>query len=123
MEPEPAAAGGNAEVGLVADGTAWTAPEVRAKGRKLLFVVNGSRGDVQPVGALSMALQASGFIVRLLTNVNHVEFLRSLGLDAIGVRSDSEALLRDDPAVRELVAKGDAKAFAKKGVEWVTEIS
>jgi len=75
---------------------------------------------VQPTAALSLALRQAGFVVKLLTNVNHVEFLRSLDLDAEGVNTDTEASLRDDPLIRELMANGapsDPKRFGEKMIE------
>merc|ERR1711879_466137 len=46
---------------------------------------------------LALRMCREGFEVRLFTNENHVEFARSLGVEAEAMAPDSEALLhRDD---------------------------
>jgi len=86
-------------------------PRARATGRKLMIFTSGSRGDVQPFAALGSALQSAGFVVRIITNVNHVSFLNTFGLDTVGITYDMEKMIREDPVMREALAKGRMSKF------------
>jgi len=78
----------------------------------MLFAA-GSRGDIQPSAALGSALHTAGFVVRIMTNVNHVEFLRGFGLDSIGATYDMEKAMKDNMRMRDCMANGDFQAWMK----------
>jgi vancomycin aglycone glucosyltransferase len=61
---------------------------------RILLASHGTRGDVQPVVALGVALKARGHRVRLVAPANFVTWIRSFGLDAQSDGIDVEALLR-----------------------------
>jgi vancomycin aglycone glucosyltransferase len=64
----------------------------------ILLASHGTRGDVQPVVALGVALQARGHIVRLVAPANFATWVRGFGLDAVSDGIDVEALLRSSGA-------------------------
>jgi len=88
-----------------------------SKGKRLLIFTNGSRGDVQPFAALASALQTVGFVVRVLTNVNHVSFMETFGLDAVGANMDAELCVREDPAMQKMMAEGKMLKLASNLAE------
>jgi UDP:flavonoid glycosyltransferase YjiC (YdhE family) len=61
---------------------------------RILLATHGTRGDVQPIVALGVALKARGHIVRLVAPANFVTWVRSFGLDVESDGIDVEALLR-----------------------------
>jgi len=61
---------------------------------RVLVVTFGTRGDVQPMLALSLGLRASGDEVTVALPPNAVEWARSLGLQAHGVGVDFEVAMR-----------------------------
>jgi UDP:flavonoid glycosyltransferase YjiC (YdhE family) len=61
---------------------------------RILLATHGTRGDVQPIVALGVALKARGHIVRLVAPANFVTWVRSFGLDAESDGIDVAALLR-----------------------------
>jgi vancomycin aglycone glucosyltransferase len=61
---------------------------------RILLATHGTRGDVQPIVALGVALKSRGHIVRLVAPANFVTWVRSFGLDAESDGIDVEALLR-----------------------------
>jgi len=106
---------------LAAEAPSQTAsvPQAKAAGRKILIAPSGTRGDVQPFGAFGLALQSAGFVVRVMTNVNHVSFLQNLGLDAVGVLPDTEKAILENDKMRAAMASGDFLEFLK-GVEEIS---
>jgi len=54
-----------------------------AKGRKLLFLVAGPRGDVQPLVALSSGCQKAGFDVLVVTQSCHQGFFEDFGVSVV----------------------------------------
>jgi vancomycin aglycone glucosyltransferase len=60
----------------------------------ILLASHGTRGDVQPMVALGLALKARGHIIRLLAPANFMTWIRGFGLDAYSDGIDVEALLR-----------------------------
>lgn len=78
-----------------------------SQGKKLAILVNGTRGDVQAVGALGSFLQASGFQVLVSTNVDHVGFIEKLGMKAVGCHFDFEKSMHEHPGLSEAMAAGD----------------
>jgi vancomycin aglycone glucosyltransferase len=61
---------------------------------RILLTTHGTRGDVQPIVALGVALKARGHIVQLVAPANFVTWARGFGLDTESDGVDVEALLR-----------------------------
>jgi UDP:flavonoid glycosyltransferase YjiC (YdhE family) len=61
---------------------------------RILLASHGTRGDVQPIVALGVALKARGHIVQLVAPANFMTWVRGFGLDAQSDGIDVEALLR-----------------------------
>ena len=61
---------------------------------RILLASHGTRGDVQPIVALGVALKARGHVVRLVAPANFVAWVQSYGLDMQSDGIDVEALLR-----------------------------
>ncbi len=61
---------------------------------RILLASHGTRGDVQPIVALGVALQARGHAIQLVAPANFVTWARGYGLDAQSDGIDVEALLR-----------------------------
>jgi vancomycin aglycone glucosyltransferase len=61
---------------------------------RILLVSHGTRGDVQPIVALGVALKARGDLVQLVVPANFVAWIRGYGLDAQSDGIDVEDLLR-----------------------------
>ncbi|CAK0896764.1 unnamed protein product [Prorocentrum cordatum] len=85
---------------------------VASKGRRIMIFTNGSRGDVQPFAALGLAMQQAGFVVRVATNSNHVQFMRQFGIEVASTGLDVEKLL-NAPEVRKSLEKGDIYKMCK----------
>jgi vancomycin aglycone glucosyltransferase len=61
---------------------------------RILLASHGTRGDVQPIVALGVALRARGHVIRLVAPANFVTWVQSYGLDVQSDGVDVEALLR-----------------------------
>ena len=61
---------------------------------RILVASHGTRGDVQPIVALGVALKARGHVVQLVAPANFVTWIRSYGLDIQSDGIDVEAALR-----------------------------
>jgi len=61
---------------------------------RILLAPHGTRGDVQPIVALAVALRARGHVVLLTVPTNFVSWVRGYGFDAESDGIDVEALLR-----------------------------
>jgi vancomycin aglycone glucosyltransferase len=61
---------------------------------RILLVSHGTRGDVQPIVALGVALKARGHAVQLVAPSNFVTWVRGYGLDIQSDGIDVEDLLR-----------------------------
>jgi vancomycin aglycone glucosyltransferase len=61
---------------------------------RILLATHGTRGDVQPIVALGMALKARGHVIQLVVPANFVAWVRGFGLDAQSDGIDVETLLR-----------------------------
>jgi vancomycin aglycone glucosyltransferase len=61
---------------------------------RILLAPHGTRGDVQPIVALAVALRARGHIVRLTVPANSVSWVRGYGFDAESDGIDVETLLQ-----------------------------
>jgi vancomycin aglycone glucosyltransferase len=65
---------------------------------RILLATHGTRGDVQPIVALGVALKARGHSVQLVAPDNFMAWIRGFGLDAQSDGVDVEALLRSSGA-------------------------
>ena len=65
---------------------------------QIVVMASGTRGDVQPMIALGVALRQAGHAVRLLAGENFSPWIRSYGLEAYPT-SDMEALMRSELGV------------------------
>jgi vancomycin aglycone glucosyltransferase len=65
---------------------------------RILLAPHGTRGDVQPLVALAMALRARGHDVLIVAPANFVTWIRSYGFDTQSDGIDVEALLRSQGA-------------------------
>ncbi len=63
---------------------------------KILAIAAGSRGDVEPIVALSLGLQAAGHEVRIATNSDAVDFVTAHGLPAVAA-GPSTVLITEGP--------------------------
>lgn len=64
--------------------------------RRIVVVAFGSRGDVQPMAALAVALRDAGHDVAMATHRNFEEFVRGLGLEFRPVAVDSRAVMESE---------------------------
>jgi len=67
---------------------------IRTRTMRILLASHGTRGDVQPILALAVALRARGHVVLLTVPGNFVSWVRSYGFDTESDGTDVEALLR-----------------------------
>jgi len=65
---------------------------------KVLLAPHGTRGDVQPMLALAMALRTRGHIVSFVAPDNFVAWLQSHGFDAVPNSIDVERVLHEEGA-------------------------
>ena len=65
---------------------------------RILLAPHGTRGDVQPIVALALALRARGHIVSLTVPANFVSWVRGYGFDTESDGIDVEARLRSSGA-------------------------
>src|SRR5690606_32918058 len=70
----------------------------------------GTRGDVQPMVGIALALQARGHDVVLAAPTNHVSFVERAGVRAASIAGDSEAILHSEQG-RRWVADGDVRSL------------
>jgi vancomycin aglycone glucosyltransferase len=61
---------------------------------RILLAPHGTRGDVQPIVALAVALRARGHVVSLSVPANFVSWVRGYGFDTESDGIDVEAVLR-----------------------------
>jgi vancomycin aglycone glucosyltransferase len=61
---------------------------------RILLVSHGTRGDVQPIVALAVALRARGHLIQLVVPKNFVAWIRGYGFDTESDGIDVEDLLR-----------------------------
>jgi vancomycin aglycone glucosyltransferase len=61
---------------------------------RILLASHGTRGDVQPIVALGVALKARGHVVELVIPSNFLSWARSFGLEAQSDGTDVKALLQ-----------------------------
>src|ERR1700675_761975 len=65
---------------------------------RILLAPHGTRGDVQPIVALAVALRARGHVVLLTVPADFVSWVRGYGFDAESDGSDVEPRLRSSGA-------------------------
>src|SRR5215213_6852915 len=73
---------------------------------RITIIAIGTHGDVQPLVALGLGLQAAGHTVRLATHAMFETFVRGRGLDFAPVAGEPRALL-ESPAGRVSLEKSD----------------
>ena len=78
---------------------------------RVLLAPHGTRGDVQPMLALAIALRARGHAVSFVAPDNAVAWLTSYGFDAVPDGIDVERLLRADAAALDSI-RWQARHFA-----------
>src|SRR5581483_2601412 len=81
------------------------------RGVRVLLAPHGTRGDVQPMLALAIALRARGHAVSFVAPDNAVAWLASYGFDAAANGIDVERLLRAEAAVFDSL-RWQARHFA-----------
>ncbi len=79
---------------------------------RIAIIAMGTRGDVQPYGALGRGLRNAGHAVRLLTHENFAAFVQGAGLEFYPMRGDVQAVA-DSPEMRALLEKGDFLAISR----------
>jgi len=89
------------------------------KPKKIMVLCAGSRGDCQPYIAMCLELKSAGFEVSLGTNKDHVEFVKSHGINAYGMLCAAEQFMKENESMRKAMSKGDTIAFLK-GIDDVT---
>jgi len=75
---------------------------------KCVFYCEGTRGDVQPYVDLIQRLQTVGYQVLTVTNANHVDFVKSFGLEVLGLCKDVHATMGDKEKMDEASKTGIA---------------
>lgn len=79
---------------------------------RVAFVVEGTRGDMQPYLALALRMQERGNIVKIFTNIDHKQFCDCFDVPTEGVFYNfSHALEKED--IREALADGNAFKISK----------
>ena len=69
------------------------------------LIAYGTRGDVQPVLALALALQRRGHGVRVLAGANFGDWVRGLGLTLAPINVDVQALMASEVGIRWVEGK------------------
>jgi sterol 3beta-glucosyltransferase len=80
---------------------------------KITLLVHGTRGDVQPMAMVALALQGRGHEVTLAAPPNLTGFVRKLGLRPEQLAIDSQAFL-ESPEGRKWLSSGNVSAFMKE---------
>jgi len=70
----------------------------------IVLMASGTRGDVQPMIALGLALKTAGHHVRLVAGSNFVQWIESYGLDAYA-SIDMEAAMQSELGIKWVEAK------------------
>ncbi len=78
---------------------------------RVLFAPHGTRGDVQPMLALALALRTRGHTVSFVAPDNDVAWVASFGFDAVPDGIDVESLLRAEAAIFDSL-RWQARHFA-----------
>mmetsp|Transcript_31389 Transcript_31389/g.79993 ORF Transcript_31389/g.79993 Transcript_31389/m.79993 type:complete len:780 (+) Transcript_31389:83-2422(+) len=70
-----------------------SAPPTHRQGLRVAIIVNGSRGDIQPMVALALRLQKCDHTIRILTTADMVGLCTSHGLDAVAVFASCQEII------------------------------
>jgi len=84
---------------------------VRSAGRRILVTCSGTRGDVQPIAALSVAMKDAGFVVKVSTSVDHVALFTQFNIDVVGNSFDYEKMVLEQPDVLKALTTGNVVKF------------
>ncbi len=79
---------------------------------RISIVTSGSRGDIQPYIALGKGLKASGHEVKIVTNENFEDFVKSHGLDFYPITVDLRDILESEVGMK-LLESGYSYKFIK----------
>lgn len=85
--------------------------------KRIVMVVPGSRGDVQPYVALGKGLRAAGMTVRVVTMHDHEELVVSHGLEYWPVEVGMEDIIRGENMRRALENGNPILSLARMAVE------
>lgn len=80
------------------------------RGMRIAIVVNGSRGDVQPMVALAQKLQEHGHEVIIFTNADSVSTCNACGIDAVSVFADCCAVIQESGGMSGDFVSGVSRA-------------
>ncbi len=80
---------------------------------RIAMLALGTRGDIQPIVALGAELARRGHQVNLGVPPNLVDLARRVGLNAVSVGSDSQALLESTEG-QQLLASGNVEEFMSR---------
>lgn len=80
------------------------------RGMRIAIVVNGSRGDVQPMVAIAQKLQEHGHEVIIFTNADSVNTCNACGVDAVSVFADCSAVIQESGGMSGDFVSGVSRA-------------
>jgi UDP:flavonoid glycosyltransferase YjiC (YdhE family) len=83
---------------------------------RIVIPITGSRGDVQPVVALSRGLRAAGHHVRVATHADFEPFVRGHGLDFFPIADSSRALHQSPDGDKLITSNGNPFIFLRQYV-------
>jgi len=83
--------------------------------QKVTIMTTGSRGDIQPIVAIGIALKKAGYAVRVLTQPSetHAMLLNDFGLEHVPFGMDVDRFMREDEETRKSMETGDTLKFFK----------
>jgi sterol 3beta-glucosyltransferase len=87
---------------------------------KIVLIAHGSRGDVQPMLALSWALARRGHDATLVTSRDMLHWPRAAGIACAPLPFDTRALI-GEPATRRMFARGDLRGLFARFVRHETD--
>jgi UDP:flavonoid glycosyltransferase YjiC (YdhE family) len=86
---------------------------------KFVLAAHGTRGDIEPCAAVGVELLRRGHDVRMAAPPNLVDFVNSVGLDAVAYGPDSVAQL-EEPIFRKFWTLRNPLTVLREGTEYVT---
>jgi sterol 3beta-glucosyltransferase len=78
--------------------------------KSIALITVGTRGDIQPLFAVALALRARGYAVRVVTSTAYVADMQDQGLEAIGLYDDLHQIIRSHPRLLQNFNAGNAFA-------------
>lgn len=78
---------------------------------RVAIMAPGSRGDIQPYLALGVGLSRAGHAVRVVTNVDHAELVKSYGLELWSVDINVKAAMQSDKVSASLESGSHVASF------------